>query len=75
MNIYDATEQAYKNGYAAGFEAGRESVTIELASVYIDTENKAANVCFKLRDIYLHMSIPLNWEEIRTRLAEADKKE
>lgn len=75
MNIYDATEQAYKNGYAAGFKAGRESVTIELLSVYIDTENKVANVCFKLKDIFLHMSIPVNWEEIHTRLAEVDKKE
>ena len=24
MNIYDATEQAYKNGYAKGFEDGKK---------------------------------------------------
>ena len=30
MNIYDATEQAYKNGYAKGYEDGKREVLEKL---------------------------------------------
>ena len=65
MNIHDATEQAYKNGYAAGFEAGRESVSMQLTSVWIDVEDEAVKICFKLRDRDWQVSVPLSLEDIR----------
>ena len=75
MNIHDATEAAYKNGYAAGFEAGRESVSMQLTSAWIDVEEEAVRICFKLRDRDWQMSIPLNREEIRMWVAEIDERE
>lgn len=75
MRIHDATEQAYKNGYADGFEAGRQSVSMQLTSAWMDAEEEAVKICFKLRDRDWQMSIPLNREEIRMWLAEVDHTE
>lgn len=75
MNIYDATEQAYKNGYAAGFEAGRQSVSIEFTSIWLEAEDESLKVCFKLKDRDDQMSIPFNREGIRMWLNELDEKE
>lgn len=74
MKIHDATEQAYKNGYADGFEAGRQSVSMQLTSAWFDVEDEAVKICFKLRDRDWQMSIPLNREEIRMWLAEVDER-
>lgn len=75
MTENDATEIAYKNGYADGFEAGRQSVSMQLTSALIDVEDKAIKICFKLRDGDWQMSIPLNREEIRMCFTEADEGE
>lgn len=75
MTKHDATEQAYKNGYDAGFEAGRESVSLHLTATWIDTEDEAVKILFKLKNRDWQMSIPLNREEIRMWLAEVDEKE
>ena len=75
MTKHDATEIAYKNGYADGFEAGRQSVSIEFISVYMDTEDEAVKIHYKLRDRDWQMSIPLYREEIRMWLAEVDGRE
>lgn len=75
MNRHDATEQAYKNGYADGFEAGRQSVSMQLTSAWFDVEDEAVKICFKLRDRDWQMSIPLNREEIRMWLVEVDERE
>jgi hypothetical protein len=33
MDLYDATEQAFKNGYESGYAAGRWSVGVDAISV------------------------------------------
>lgn len=75
MTKHDATEIAYKNGYADGFEAGRQSVSIEFTSVWLEAEDESLKVCFKLRDREHQVSIPFNREEIRIWLTELDKSE
>ena len=73
MNIHDV-EQAYENGYADGFEAGRQSVSMQLTSICIDAEDEAVKICFKVRDMDWQMSIPLSHEEVRKWLAEVDER-
>ena len=73
--MHDATEIAYKNGYADGFEAGRQSVSIQFISAWMDAEDESVKIRFKLRDKDGQMSIPLNREEIRWWLAEIDHTE
>lgn len=38
MNIYDATEQAYKNGYAKGYEDGKREVLERLYGGFDDVK-------------------------------------
>lgn len=65
MNIYDATEQAYKNGYAAGYAAGWRDSSITFVSARIDTEAQAVKICFTAQDEYKQIALPLSLEDIR----------
>ena len=65
MNIFDATEQAYKNGYAAGYTAGFKDSSITFVSAWIDTEAQAVKVAFTIQDEYKQITLPLSLEDIR----------
>ena len=65
MNIYDATEQAYRNGYSAGYAAGLKDSSVTFVSAWVDTAAQAVKVCFTIHDEYKQIALPLSLEDIR----------
>ncbi len=47
MNIYLATEQAYKNGYADGYKDGKDNATVYAKwERYVDEDGNEAYRCY-----------------------------
>lgn len=58
MDKYTATERAYKNGYARGYEDGRKSSTVLFDRITLDDKKMVAKLDFALNGVENSIFIP-----------------
>ena len=61
MDKYTATERAYKNGYARGYEDGRESSNVLFNRIVLDDKKMVAKVDFVLNGTEYSVFIPWDY--------------
>lgn len=61
MDKYTATERAYKNGYARGYEDGRRSSTVLFNSIVLDDKKMVAKLDFEFNGIKNIIFIPWDY--------------
>ena len=76
MNLYDATELAYHNGYHDGYEAGTTD-TLELTKIYIDkiyldSETNLAYICGHCGEKEFQYGVPFDMVEFCKRYCGKD---
>jgi flagellar biosynthesis/type III secretory pathway protein FliH len=61
MDMYAATEEAYKNGYAKGYEDGKKDAVVYVDSIILNENTMEAKVDFVLNEVKYSVLLPWSY--------------